>query len=106
MKFNDTSPVIVPAKLAVLLVFLPPESTDRPLRHALVRLIDSLNQRLGGTMRVLKIDETTHPDVVRSFDISHLPAFVLVRQGVELWRFEGITDEETLTKASRQVLAA
>ena len=106
MKFNDTSPVIVPAKSAVLLVFMPPEGTDRQLRHSLVVLIDSLSHQLGGAMRVLKIDETTHPEVVRSFDIRHLPAFVMVRQGVELWRYEGVADEETLTQASQRWLAA
>ncbi|CCH53789.1 hypothetical protein BN8_02912 [Fibrisoma limi BUZ 3] len=105
MHSSDTSPVFVPAKAAVMLVFMPPEGTDRQQRQSLAALADALQRHLDGSVRVLKLDETTHPDVMRSFDIANLPAFVLVRRGVELWRHEGLTDEQTLTQASRQMLA-
>ena len=77
---------------AVLLVLLPlpaGQATSAPtLRH--------LQQRLGSAVRVLTIDEATHPAVVRSFGMPELPACVLMRQGVELWRQQGLPSPEAL----------
>jgi hypothetical protein len=77
---------------AVLLVLLPlPTSQAAPaptLRH--------LQQRLGPAVRVLAIDEASHPAVVRSFGTPKLPACVLMRQGVELWRQQGLPCPEEL----------
>lgn len=87
MNLNDISPLIVPAKAAVLLVFMP---TNRKQQETFTKLINSLHDFLDGSLRILQLDEATHPEVVRSFDITHLPAFVLIRQGVELWRHEGM----------------
>jgi hypothetical protein len=73
----------------VLLVLLPPAAstasqiTTRAALHA-------LQQQLGAAIRVLRVDEATHPDVVRSFDGQGLPAWVLMRHGVELWRQPGL----------------
>lgn len=41
---------------------------------------------------MLAIDEASHPAVVRSVGAPTLPASVLVRQGVELWRQPGLPD--------------
>ncbi|MBO0935427.1 thioredoxin family protein [Fibrella sp. HMF5335] len=101
MTLSDTPPLIIPANLAVLLLFMPP---DRQQRATLTSLADSLQRHLNGSLRILKIDEATHPEVTRSFDIIHTPAFVLVRRGVELWRQEGIPDEATLTALSQRLL--
>ena len=46
----------------------------------------SLQQQLGPVVRVLRIDEASHPSVVSSFHAADLPCFVLVHRGVELWR--------------------
>jgi hypothetical protein len=40
------------------------------------------------------VDEASHPAVVRSFATPALPACVLVRRGVELWRQQGLPDNE------------
>ncbi|MBJ6145588.1 thioredoxin [Hymenobacter sp. BT559] len=77
---------------AVLLVLLPlPAGQAAPaptLRH--------LQQHLGAAVRVLAIDEASHPAVVRSFGTPELPACVLMRQGVELWRQQGLPSPEAL----------
>jgi thioredoxin-like negative regulator of GroEL len=80
MSFFPTSP----PDAAVLLVL--------PLGAgaAATATLTALQQQLGATVRVLAIDEATHPAVVRSFGPPALPACVLVRQGVELWRQPGI----------------
>lgn len=92
MELTKHHPILVPAKTAVLLVFLPSATTTGNInpRSSLTRLVEPIQQQLGESVRILKIDAITHPDVVQSFDIHQFPAFVLVRQGIELWRQEGI----------------
>ena len=71
----------------------------------LTTLADSIQTQLGSLVRVLRIDEADHPDVVQTFAITQLPAFVLLRRGVELWRQQGLLDEITLVGLIRGSLA-
>jgi len=82
------------ANAAVLLVLLPPAGTARPVRAATLAALQVLQQRLGSIIRVLSVDDASHPAVVRSFQPANLPAFVLVRRGVELWRQQGLPEGE------------
>ncbi|WP_138502663.1 thioredoxin domain-containing protein [Spirosoma lacussanchae] len=105
MQSSDTRPFLVPAKTAVLLIFMPSDAESRQQRVSLTVLADSLQTMLGDAVRVLKIDETAHPEVMRSFDVEKLPAFILVRQGIELWRQEGTTTEAArLAETTQQLL--
>ena len=76
-----------PPAPAVLLVLLPLGAGP-----AEAVALATVQQQLGAAVRVLAIDETSHPAVVRSFGAPALPACVLVRQGVELWRQWGLPD--------------
>lgn len=58
--------------------------------------LDTLRRQLGTAVRVLAIDEANHPAVVRTFREPTLPACVLVRQGVELWRQPGLPEAATV----------
>lgn len=84
----------LPAHPAVLLVLLPTALTKaaQQLRAATLAELSRLQHELGAAIQVLQVDEATHPAVVRSFDGRGLPAFVLTRQGVELWRAQGLPD--------------
>ena len=82
------------ADAAVLLVLLPTVGTALQVRAATLAALQVLQQRLGSVIRVLSVDDTTHPVVVHSFRATTLPAFVLVRQGVELWRQQGLPEGE------------
>lgn len=78
---------------AVLLVMLPPLAGGGP--DALPAAYSStdlaaLQRRLGPMVRVLKVDEANYSAVVRSFTPAQLPTCVLVHQGVELWRQQGL----------------
>ncbi len=85
----------LPPATAVLLVLLPPAAAGEGLPTAFTSTaIRALQRRLGPAIRVLKIDEASHPAVVRSFGPPALPACVLVRQGVELWRHQGLPEAE------------
>lgn len=79
--------------LPILLVFLPKDAQQ----HLLVSdVAEQLAAKLKGKVQVLKIEEVVHPGVARSFAIDHSPAFVLVSQGTELWRQEGLPPDNLL----------
>ncbi|OWP61383.1 ammonia monooxygenase [Hymenobacter amundsenii] len=79
---------------AVLLVLLPTVGTAPPVRTATLASLRVLQQRLGPAIRVLSADDESHPVVMRSFQPADLPTFVLMRQGVELWRQQGLPEGE------------
>ncbi|WP_133272928.1 thioredoxin [Hymenobacter radiodurans] len=99
MSPSSPSPVLQP-DTAVLLVLLPlvsaGEASSGTHSNASIR---TLQGRLGPGIRVLRIDEASHPAVVRSFGTPELPACVLVRQGVELWRQHGLPEDEDVFSA-------
>lgn len=89
-------PMLSPAlpEAHVLLVLLPrAASTEATAARA---SLGALQQQLGPAVRVLAIDEAIHPAVVRSFGPAALPASVLVRRGVELWRQPGLPAAEAV----------
>ena len=97
MKRDGPNPELHSAHSAVLLIFFMPwGGVNRPQRVLLTTLANSLEEQLGGLLRILRIDEATYPEVVKSFAITQTPAFVLVRRGIELWRQEGLSDQATL----------
>ena len=81
------------ADAAMLLVLLPSVGTAPQVR---VAALATLQQELGAAIRVLTVDEVSHPSVVRSFQATDLPCFVLMRQGVELWRQGGLPEGEAI----------
>ncbi|MBF9238484.1 thioredoxin [Hymenobacter sp. BT683] len=94
MSLSSPLPVL-PFDAAVLLVLLPlvPAGEVPPGTQSNAS-IRALQGRLGPAIRVLKIDEASHPAVVQSFGTPQLPACVLVRHGVELWRQHGLPEDE------------
>jgi thioredoxin-like negative regulator of GroEL len=106
MVLVDSPPVLIPFRKAVLLVFMPSKKADYQQFKRIGTLVDALQRQFGEAVRVLKLDEEAHTDVIRCFAITCCPAFVLVQQGVELWRHEGLTDEHTLWEVPHQLLAA
>lgn len=106
MKPDDPYPALRSAQSAVLLIFFMPSAlANRQQRALLTALADSIQTQLGGLLRILRIDEANHPDVVQSFAITQTPAFILVRRGIELWRQEGLSDEATLVKLIQDLLS-
>ncbi|SOD93382.1 thioredoxin family protein [Spirosoma fluviale] len=99
MKRDDPTPILIPARSAVLLFFIPSERADRQKRASYITLADSLQNLLGEAVRILKIDELSHPEVVQSFGITQTPSFVLVRQGTEIWRQVGLVSDKGMVSA-------
>ena len=105
MNPDDPHPLLLTARSAVLLIFfMPSDRINRPQWMVLTALATSVQAQLGSLVRVLCINEADHPDVVQTFAITQMPAFVLLRRGVELWRQQGLTDEATLVEGIRQLL--
>ncbi|RZL07529.1 MAG: thioredoxin [Hymenobacter sp.] len=82
----------------LLLVLLPLVAAEvaQQVRAATRTMLDTLQQRLGIPIQLLVVDEANDPDVVRSFRLPVLPAFLLMRQGAELWRQPGLPEGELI----------
>jgi thioredoxin-like negative regulator of GroEL len=81
----------------MLLVLLPtvgsgPRQETSLARAATILLLKGLQLKLGAAIQVLKVDEDSHPAVVRAFDGQGVPAFVLLRDGAELYRQPGLPE--------------
>ena len=97
MSANASVPVL-PAVVATLLVLLPGGVSDGAHRAPAATFagLPALQSQLGEAVRVLVISEASHPAVVRSFRATELPSFVLMRQGVELWRQRGLPEGDAI----------
>ncbi|GAB3946016.1 hypothetical protein GCM10028805_16060 [Spirosoma harenae] len=60
------------------------------------RLLENVRSLLNPTVQIMRVSDSTHPEVVRSFGITALPAFVLLQRGQELWRYSGPVDSADL----------
>ncbi|WP_420148607.1 thioredoxin domain-containing protein [Spirosoma sp.] len=80
-------------QVPVLLVFTPATSGQR---SEIEQLLERARSLLNPGLQIMRVSETTHPEVVRSFGITLLPAFVLLQSGQELWRYSGPVDSSEL----------
>ena len=92
---------LLPVHPAMLLVLLPSVGPGTQQETSLVRsatnlLLKDLQVQLGAAIRILKVDEASHPGVVHAFDGKGVPAFVLLRDGEELWRQQGLPEGEPM----------
>ena len=92
------APVLPTDESPVLLVLLPSVAADTAIQAWTVTtaMLNALQARLGTAVRVMRIDQASHPAVVRSFDGRGLPAFVLLERGIEVWRQQGLPDGESI----------
>ncbi|RSK50009.1 thioredoxin [Hymenobacter rigui] len=90
------SPNPTPPAAAMLLVMMPPAAARPGPAGPYFSATDQsrLQHLLGAGVQVLRIDEAEYPAVVRSFAPPRLPACVLLWQGMELWRQEGLPQPE------------
>jgi hypothetical protein len=84
-------PLLPTHAVMLLLVLLPTvgpgaKQETQPVRTATNVLLKGLQLQLGSAVRVLTVDAASHPAVVHAFDGRGVPAFVLLRDGEELFR--------------------
>jgi hypothetical protein len=110
--FSSAILSLLPVHPAMLLVLLPTVGPGAKQETSLARsatnlLLKDLQLELGAAIRVLKVDEGSHPAVVHAFDGRGVPAFVLLRDGAELWRQQGLPEGELIaTKLLNRLQAA
>ena len=109
--FSATIPPLLSAHPAMLLVLLPTvgpgiKQDTQPARTATNLLLKGLQLQLGVAVRVLKVDEASHAAVVHAFNGRGVPAFVLLRDGEELYRQQGLPEGEPMAALLLSKLAA
>ena len=95
----------------MLLVLLPTvgpgtKQETQPARTATNLLLKGLQLELGAAVRVLKVDEASHPAVMHAFEGQGLPAFVLLRDGEEVYRQQGLPEGAPMAALLLSKLAA
>lgn len=83
-------------ELPVLLIFFTPEPFNPRSKTDAMALIDSIHRHFADQINLLRIDPIQHPSVASSFHVAQSPTFILLRQGVELWRQTGLPHEDIL----------
>lgn len=64
--------------------------------QTMMPVLDSLKNRMGDKLRILKIDVDKNPDISDKFKVRGVPTFVLFKSGEILWRQSGGMDINTL----------
>ena len=77
------------------MVFMPSNSAQRLVVELLLERVSVI---FGEAIRITQVDEVVNPEVVSSFGVQVLPSFILLRQGVEIWRHCGILESQLLTE--------
>ncbi|WP_080058084.1 thioredoxin family protein [Spirosoma aerolatum] len=88
-----SSVVATVPQVPVLLVFT---SSSTAQRTDVDQLLDKMRSVLYPNVQIMRVNESSHPEVVRSFGVTSLPAFVLLKRGLELWRYAGPVDHPDL----------
>ncbi len=71
--------------------------------HTQAPILDRLAQSSAGVFGVGKVNVDHEGDLADRFDISSIPTLVILKDGREVRRFVGVTDEATLKEAVRSL---
>jgi thioredoxin 1 len=66
--------------------------------QAMMPVLEQVKNKLGGKVRILKIDVDKNQDIAAKFKVRGVPTFVLFKSGEILWRQSGGMDINTLQK--------
>lgn len=66
--------------------------------QAMMPVLEQVKNKLGGKVRILKIDVDKNQDIAAKFKVRGVPTFVLFKSGEILWRQSGGMDANTLQK--------
>jgi len=62
-------------------------------------VLQSLQKDMAGKFKLVKIDAGIHTDLMKQLQASEIPTFIVYKNGKEVWRKTGVTDQEELKKA-------
>ena len=69
-------------------------------------VLEELQQRMGGMIRIIKIDIDKSPALAETWQIESVPTLVLFQKGAPLWRRSGVPLALQLEKIVRSYLIA
>jgi len=73
-------------------VWCPPCKKMQPV-------IDQLQKDMPGSFLLVPIDAGVQTELMKSLKVDGIPTFIIYKQGVEVWRRQGITDIDEFKKA-------
>lgn len=72
--------------------------------RAIAPVLEQLAQEFGGKAIIAKIDVDKSPDITNSFNVSSIPTLILLKNGMEVTRFVGVTLKANLHEAISRAL--
>lgn len=52
-------------------------------------VLDMLEEEEGAKVIIVRVDEARHPDLIKHFNVTSFPTFILMKDGQEVWRDSG-----------------
>lgn len=68
-------------------------------------ILEQLHERMGDTLRIIKIDVDKNPALASELQISGVPTLILYKQGKQLWRQSGVVPLPALQQTIQSHLA-
>lgn len=66
--------------------------------------VEKLEKKYSGKMEVFNIDVDKNPDIATNMNIQAIPLLILYKNGKEVWRNLGLTDETTINEQIQKQL--
>jgi len=84
--------------MPVFPISLPIPTDEAPVLLVLLPTVSAAQTWTATTLNLLQtqLAAASHPAVVRSFDGKDLPAFVLLKHGIEVWRQQDLPEGESI----------
>ena len=67
-------------------------------------ILDGIAEKMGDRVTVARVNVDDSPSVAQQFGIRAIPTLIVLKDGEEVRRLVGVTDERTLTDALEKVL--
>ncbi|MBI1341633.1 MAG: thioredoxin [Terrimonas sp.] len=65
-------------------------------------VLEELHQKMGDSLRILKIDIDRNPQVATAYQVQSVPTLILFKKGKNLWRQSGVLPAGQLEKSIRK----
>lgn len=86
----------------VLLVFPFRQPQNAGGKPASSTTVEGIKKSVGQYVQVTKVDTEAQPEIIRTFNVQQLPAYILFNHGLEIWRHEGSIDGQILSQLVQQ----
>lgn len=72
--------------------------------RAMFPILEEVSSNVGPAIEILSLNVEEVPELVKQFDIQDLPAFILIKNGVECWRRTGMISAFHLEQKIKEVV--